>query len=118
MIEILQFFIIIYIDHNATLNIVKQTLLFIIFMNKFNLRLIRAFDYFQRFNLNICHKSNKQYIVFDALFKLTSTNITKMFHNEKFSANDELDALFIAFLIKINDEFRNKIFNNYQTDFN
>ena len=118
MIEISWFFIVIYIDHDATLNITKQTSLFIIFTNKFNLRLIRAFDYFQRFNLNIRHKLNKQHIVFDALLKLTSTNITKMLHNEKFFANDELDVFFIAFLIKMNDEFRDKIFNNYQTDFN
>ena len=59
MIKVSQFFIIIYIDHDATLNIAKQTSLFIIFTNKFNLRLIKAFDYFQRFNLNIRHKSNK-----------------------------------------------------------
>ena len=118
MIKVFQFSTIIYIDYDAALNIAKQTSLFIIFTNKFNLRLIKAFDYLQRFNLNIRHKSNKQHIVFDALFRLTSTNITKMFHNEKFFANDELDVLFIAFLIKMNDEFRNKIFNDYQTDLN
>ena len=113
MIKILQFFTIIYIDYNAILNITKQTLLFIIFINKFNLQLIKAFDYLQRFNLNIYYKLNKQHIVFDALFKLTSTNITKMFYNEKSFANDKFDVLFIATLIKMNDKFRDKIFNNY-----
>ena len=105
MIEILQFFTVIYIDYDIILNIAKQTSLFIIFTNKFNHRLIKTFDYFQRFNLNIRYKSNKQHIVFDVLFKLTSTNIIKIFYNKKSFANDEFNVFFIASLIKMNDEF-------------
>ena len=107
----------IYIDHDAALNIAKQTFLSIIFTNKLNFRLIRIFDYLQRFNLNIRHKSNKQHIVLDVLSRLTSTNIIELTH-QQLVANDELDIFFTTSLIEMNDEFRNKIFKNYQIDLN
>ena len=119
MIKAFQFFTVIYIDHNVILNIVKQIFLFIIFIDKLNLRLIKTLNYLQRFNLDIRYKSRKQHIVFDILSRLTSTNINELTHNVLQSfANDELNVLFIASFIKMNNEFRDKIFKKYQTDFN
>ena len=68
------FFIVIYIDHEAILNIAKQIILIINFIDKFNLRLVKIFDYLQRFNLEIRHKSNKQHIVSNVFSKLVNIN--------------------------------------------
>lgn len=50
---------IIFIDYDAILEIVKQTSLITTLMNKLNLRLIRVFDYIQRFELELRHKFEK-----------------------------------------------------------
>ena len=88
-----------------------------------NLRLIRASDYIQRFNLKIRYKSNKIYIVSNALFKLISFNIEKSFTKSELNAlfvliksnidsidNIDIDinnnVLFTCSLIKINSVFR------------
>ena len=61
-------FIIIFIDHDAALNIAKQINMIITSINKLNLRLIQTFDYIQRFKLKFRHHSKKQHVVSDALF--------------------------------------------------
>ena len=119
MIEVVDFvlLIVVYIDHDFVLRIVKQITLSINSIDKLNLRLIRASNYLQRFNLNIRHKFDKQHIVLDAFFKLVSVNIEsflwKFFANEK-----ELDALFIVSLIEMNEFFRKRIIANYESDLN
>ena len=45
IIELLSIFIVIYIDHDVALKIVKQITFIISSTNKLNLRLIKAFDY-------------------------------------------------------------------------
>lgn len=67
IIEIFIMIIIIYIDHAINIFIIKQITLNFINIDKFNLRLIRAFIYFFQFRLNIRHKSNKNYVIFNAL---------------------------------------------------
>lgn len=101
MIELSKFFIVVYIDHNIIFDIAKQISLTITFIDKLNLRLVRAFDYLQRFNFDFYYKLNKQHIVLNVLFKLTSTNI---FKNNSF-IDDELDTPFIAFLVKMKLNF-------------
>ena len=108
--------IVIYIDYNATFNIVIQITLTIIFINKLNLRFIRVFDYIQRFNLKIRYKLNKQHIVSNVLFKFFNDNIEYKIVVDKI--DDELNVLFIASLIEINKIFRKRILNNYKIDFN
>ena len=105
--------IVIYIDHDAVLNIVSQTSFITLFTNKFNFRLIRVSDYIQRFDLNIRHKSNKQHIVFDVLFKLTSDNINVFDHND-----EKLNALFTVSLIKMKFVFKQRILNEYKSNLN
>jgi hypothetical protein len=108
MIESSKKFIILFTDHEFALSIVKQTSLVITFIDKLNLRLIRAFEYIQRFNVIIKHKSDKQHIVSDALFRLVSGN-------DEFNIfeSEELDALFIIILIEMNSTFRKKIIAEY-----
>ena len=57
MIKSLSIFIVIYIDHDVVLKIVKQITFIISSTNKLNLRLIKTFNYIQRFNLKIRYKS-------------------------------------------------------------
>ena len=75
MIESSSIFIVIYIDHDVALKIVKQITLIISSTNKLNLRLIKAFDYVQRFNLKIRHKFETQYVIFDVFSRFASFNI-------------------------------------------
>ncbi len=107
MIESFKKSTILFIDHDSVLSIVKQTSLVISFIDKLNLRLIRASKYIQRFNIIIKHKSEKQHIVSDALFRLASEN------DENALDFEELDALFITTLIEMNLTFRKKIIDEY-----
>ena len=101
-----------YIDHDAAIEISKQISIITTFMNKLNLRLIKAFDYIQRFDLKLRHKSNKTHIMSDALFRLINNNIIDA------SSNEELNVLFITAIIDLDEVFRKKILNNYNTGLN
>ena len=104
----------IYIDYDVVLKIAKQISFITMFINKLNLRLIKILNYFQRFNLNIRHKSRKQHIISDVLSRLTFVNIVaKSFANE-----NKLNILFIASLIKMNETFRKRVIDDYKNNLN
>ena len=113
MIKSLLIFIIIYIDHDVVLKIVKQITFIISLTNKSNLRLIKVFDYIQRFNLKIRYKFEIQYVIFDVFSRFTNFNIKIQLQNYE----NEFDVLFIVNLIEINNDFRFRIFENYQKKF-
>ena len=60
---------IIYIDHSIVMQILYQITLFIIFIDKFNLRFVRVSQYLFEFNFAIRYKNSKKNMIFDALFK-------------------------------------------------
>ena len=95
------------------MSIASQTSLTTSFTDKLNLRLVRISDYIQRFDLDIRHKSGKQHIVSDALFRLASDNVNAPNHDD-----GELDALFITSLIEMKSKFKQRILNDYKTDLN
>ena len=72
------FFIVIYIDHETILNIAKQIILIINFIDKLNSRFKKVFDYLQRFNLKSKHKSDKQYIVSNVFSKFLNVNTKQL----------------------------------------
>ena len=115
--HLLDFFLtksfVIFIDHDAVLEIVKQINMIIVSIDKLNLRLVKTFDYIQCFELKIRHKFDKQHIVFDALFKLVSTNIDVASIDES-----EFDVLFIITFVQMKKDFRRKFIADYITDFN
>jgi hypothetical protein len=111
MIESFKYSTILFTDHEFALRIVKQTNLLISSIDRLNLRLIRAFEYIQRFNLIIKHKSDKQHIVSDVLFRLVSEN-----DDINISESEELNALFTTILIEMNSNFKFKIIFEYFTD--
>ena len=81
---------------------------------------MKTSNYFQHFNLNIRHKSKKQYIISDVLSRSTFVNIVaKFFANTKSFINEnELNILFIVSLIKMNKVFRKRIIDDYKNDLN
>ena len=107
-----QRFIIIFTNHDAILNIIKQINMITIFIDKLNFRLVRVSDYIQRFDVELRHKSNKQHIVLDVFFRLISFNTDVAFEK------DELDALFTTTLMKIEKSFRKKLVASYISDLN
>ena len=70
MIDFVQQSLIIYTDHKAAIGISRQKILFTFFTDKLNFRLIRIFEYIQRFNLIIRHKSEKKHVVSNVFFRL------------------------------------------------
>ena len=59
-----------YIDYSITTFIIQQIKLFTFFVNKLNLRLMRASIYLFQFTFDIRHKFDAHHIVSNALFKL------------------------------------------------
>ena len=108
--------IVVYTNHDVALDIVKQIFFSSSSTNKLNLRLIRVSNYFQRFNLDIRHKSDKQHIVSNALFRLAFANIE--IRIEAIDVEEKLDALFIISLVELDEDFRQKIIESYTSDFN
>ena len=101
-----------YINYDTAVEIFKQISIITTFTNKLNLRFIKAFNYIQRFDLKLRYKSNKTHIVLNVLSKLASNNIINT------SLNEELNVLFIIAVIDLNEVFRKKIINDYDTDLN
>ena len=115
---------IIFTDHGAALGIAKQTSLTTTSTDKMNLRLVRASDYLQRFELIIRHKPGKQHVVPDALSRLESS-----YTNPLATEIGELDALwtyiprkpataysFNTSLVEMAPEFKRKLTEGYASD--
>ena len=104
--------IVIYIDHDAVFDLIKQITFTTSFIDKFNLRLIRVFDYIQKFDLKIRHKLDKMHIVSNVLSRLINLNTS----SKKSDDEKKLNALFIIILININVTFRNRLLKDYFND--
>ena len=116
---------IIFTDHGAALGIAKQTSLTTSSTDKMNLRLVRASDYLQRFELVIRHKPGKQHVVPDALSRLENSYMEPSAPNI-----GELDALiayapdqqaimaccFSTSLVEMSTEFKQKLTQGYAND--
>ena len=114
---------IIFIDHVANSSIARQTTLSSENIDKLNLKLVKIFIYLAQFDLNIRYRSEKDNIVFDALFRLSFNAISR---------DVEIDTLDIEFyhfsiidvsltnhafqssLMIIFKKFRQKLLNEYK----
>ena len=131
MIELIFLFSIIYIDYETAIDINKQKFLIIFFTNKLNLRLIKIFNYVQRFNFIIRHKSKKKRIVFDALFRPMTKKPNFVFFEKKLNAlttfvqnkilnvNDAniINVFSLSLVVEISKKFQKRIKNDYQKKF-
>lgn len=111
LIETSQAATIFYTDHGAALGIARQTTLSTSSTDKLNLRLMRASDYIQRFNIILKHKPGKQHIVPDALSRLPTDNA-----EYRLGAEGELDVLFTTSLVEMDQSFKQQLSNNYEKD--
>ena len=112
LIESFKLSTIVYIDHEVSVEIVKQTSLSTSFIDKLNLRLIRASEYIQRFLLNIRHKSKKLHVVSDVFFRFVTSNKSSSNDDE-----DEFDILFTVFMIEMNSNFKIRMIDEYKKNF-
>ena len=107
----------IFTDYALLVSILKKSnFIIIIFINKLNLYLVRAKEYFFKFPLLIRHKLSKANFVLDALFKLPIVNNLKPEAiNSKVRISlikRELNALF-AYNAFTNKIARNKVYNKF-----
>ena len=121
---------IVYINHSIIVQISHQITLFIIFIDKFNLRFIRVFQYLFEFNFAIRHKNDKKNMIFNALFKL-QTKINVAFEKKQTMFENLYDnfisvlkqhvlskVVFIYYitLIKMSDDFKKRLIEVYSKD--
>ena len=117
-----KFSIIIYIDHFAIVLIFRQIIWIITFINKFNLRLIRASQYLFNFNITLRHKADKSNVISDALFQFSAHIIQMNDVNKKEILNILYDYSVKVINEKLNDIFIQmtyhviliKMFNNFK----
>jgi len=116
---------IMYTDHAAAVKIERQFSLNTIAVKKLNLRLVRASEYLQRFQLKIWYKSKKTNIIPDALFRLPSSNNVheRLASREYQPESDEsilkalqvnvLTATYAETLMKVSLKLQQRLKNNY-----
>lgn len=77
---------------------------------RINVRLVRASQFFRKFDLIICHKLGKEHIILDTLSRLASTK--RLSQNPEYA---KLDVLFVyhMILVRINSDLVKCILNGY-----
>ena len=118
-------FIVVYTNHVVNSVIANQTKLIFNSVNKFNMKLIRAFMYLFQFRLKIYHRFDKFNLIFDALSRLLSTidknNIVdsldiESFHFDIFNSEINHSYVFNQSLIAMSDVFFQKLKVDYLDD--
>ena len=116
MIQFCEKNVIVQTDHFFIIDIAKQKSITITnSIMRLNLRLVRASQFLSQFsNLDIRHKSEKYYVISNALSRLKSLNISNV-ENDDYS---ELNALYTyhIILLELNEEFMTKIIHEYIND--
>ena len=106
--------VVIQIDHSAIFDILQQSLVTSTTSTmRLNLRLVRASQFLQQFKLNVYYKLDKEYIILNALSRLTNANIG---HAD--SHYSELNALFTysTMLAKLHLALVSQILAGYKAD--
>jgi hypothetical protein len=71
MIQTSKHLTIIWTDHSIIVSIIKQTKMHTSNTNKLNLRLVKIDMYLSQFDLNVRHKSDRDHVISNALFRLS-----------------------------------------------
>ena len=120
----------IFTDHGASLGIARQSSLKTTSTERSNLRLIRASEYIQRFDIELCHKEGKSNTIPDALSRLPSLSPTMEGAELDFAAEDIAFAdlafanpgdlptayNYTASLVEMSDSFKQRLLEGYQQD--
>ena len=122
MIKALRTFTICFINYFVVTKISSQINLLFFAIDKLNFRLMRAFQYFSQFTLNIRHRLNKFNIVSNVLLKLTidvkkNNEFDEKALNEVEIYNNETNVIIVDCLItqvvkKENNAIFQQIFND------
>ena len=104
---------IIYTDHSAAIDIVRQSSINTTSTEKLNLRLIRASEYLQRFRIELRHKPGKTNIVPNALSRLASRSYRSK--PESSSILNNVDSFPVS-LITVSESFRTRLLEGYQQE--
>ena len=102
---------IIYTDHSAAVDIVRQSSINTTSTEKLNLRLIRTSEYLQRFPIKIRHKPGKVNIVPNALSRLASRSSDQS--ETESSILDSVDSFPVS-IITVSEAFRNRVAKDYE----
>ena len=128
MIETIKNTIVMFTDYAINIFIVKQITMNSSNTNKFNLRLVRVSIYLSQFRFEMKYKSEKNHIVFDVLFRLTSKNeeiersLENIFdfdnyHEDIVDLFDDSNCyVFQDILIVMSKKFKKEIKNDYQQE--
>jgi hypothetical protein len=108
---------IIWTNHSVIATIIKQTKMITSNIDKLNLRLVRIDMYFSQFDLDIRHKSKRDHVISDALFRLS----TFQNDNEKITDNSDnkiLDDInvYVETLIEMFFNFKSRLVSVYKID--
>ena len=104
-----QSFIVIYTNHSIVVFIFRQTTLITFNTNKFNLRLIRASQYFFNFNIVIRYETKKFNMMSNVFLRLSNKKSIQSNFNNKI---DVLNILYDNSMKLKNHEFRIVIIQN------
>ena len=110
--------IMIWTDHSATIQIMKQMTLISFFTNKLNLCLVRISQYCFQFHLNIQHQSDWLNIVLNTLSCLLNKIVNsknQSFEDTFENINNEIHIYHIT-VIEMLSDFQNKIKKVYLKD--
>ena len=112
MVESSKFPVKVQTDHSAILDIFKQSsIVSTTSTMRMNVRLVRASQFLRQFRLEVSHKPGKEHVLPDALSRLASCSHPKLPDD-----HSELDALFTATLVDMNEEFYEKLIEGYEKD--
>ena len=105
----------IYTDYSTTVDIAKQLSLSITSIIRLNLRLIRASQYLQRFELNVKYKPGKRNVILDILSRLFSIN-EHLISSDHVELDVLYDYVYITSLVEISEDLKVRIVKDYQID--
>ena len=123
------FFVIMYIDHFATVFIFRQITLITFNSNKLNLRLIKTSKYLFNLNLFIRHKIDKTNVMFDVFFRfqvdasiIEKIDVLKSFYDHflKSMQRNLISKTLLLYhhvtLIEMSNDFKRRFKQIYQND--
>jgi hypothetical protein len=106
----------IFTNHGAIIGIIKQKLIETENIERSNLLLVRASNYFQSFNLEITYKPGVKYIVPDTFSRLQAAKSQKPIVTAELDFDYISTYNFITSLYNVSPEFYKKLETGYKSD--
>ncbi|RKF84054.1 hypothetical protein GcM3_002026 [Golovinomyces cichoracearum] len=116
MIEASELPVIFYTDHASTKGISSQTSLHTTFLEKLNIKLIKTFEYLQRFKPDVRYKAGRENVILDAILRLKVKQkiADQISTNPNYSELDAIDSLYGSIDIRVSNSW-NIVVQNFHT---